>query len=134
MPTWWKQATPSRRAAIIFAALIAIGVIIVDCVRIYSWWAGAANSPLMIALAATARWWLRPSQGGLFHFPRPPMPKWFLPLTIVAMLFCAWFGAQKLRHSFWDHEVYAMRRTIHGQRRRNDDGASPYMELYPPSG
>ena len=24
-----------------------------------------------------------------------------------------------------------MRRTIHGQWRRNDDGASPYMELYP---
>ena len=74
MPAWWKQATPSRRAAIIFAALIAIGVIIllivrkpwqwelppgrklriVDCVRIYSWWAGAANCLLMIALAATA--------------------------------------------------------------------------------
>jgi hypothetical protein len=33
MPTWWKQATPSRRAAIIFAALIAIGVIILLIAR-----------------------------------------------------------------------------------------------------
>ncbi len=149
VPAWWKQATPSRRAAIIFAALIAIGVTIlliarkpwqwelppgrklriVDCVRIYSWWAGAANCLLMIALAATARWWLRPSQGGLFHLPRPPMPKWFLPLTIVAMLLCARFGAQRLRHSFWDDEVYAMRRAIHGQWRRNDDGSIKFRPV-----
>ena len=36
---------------------------------------------------------------------------------------CGWFGAQRLRHSFWDDEVYAMRRAIHGQWKRNDDGS-----------
>lgn len=146
---WWKHVTPSRRAAIILSAFVAIGVLalliarkpwqwdlpqerkmrIVDCVRIYSWWAGAANILLMVALAATARWWTRLSQGGLFQLPRPPMPGWFLPLTIIAMLLCAGFGAQRLRQSFWDDEVYAMRRAIHGQWKRNDDGSIKFRPV-----
>ena len=75
---------------------------IVDCVRIYSWWAGAANVLLMFALAATARWWMRPSQGGLYHLPRPPMPKWFPPLTILAIIVLTCTVAQLMlsRRSF----------------------------------
>ncbi|MGA7902837.1 MAG: glycosyltransferase family 39 protein [Terrimicrobiaceae bacterium] len=149
MQTWWKQTRPAHHAAAILVALAAIGILvllvtpkpwqwdlpegrkmrIVDCVRIYSWWAGAANVLLMFALAATARWWMRPSQGGLYHLPRPPMPKWFPPLTILAMIVCAVFGAQRLRQSFWDDEVYAMRRAIHGQWKRNDDGSIKFRTV-----
>ena len=146
---WWKRATPSRQASTILIALAAIGILvllvvpkpwqwnlptsgkmrIVDFVRIYSWWAGAANVVLITALAATASWWMRSSSGGLFHLPRPPMPRWFLPLTFLAMVVCALFGAQRLRQSFWDDEVYAMRRAIHGQWRRNDDGSVKFRPV-----
>jgi Dolichyl-phosphate-mannose-protein mannosyltransferase len=146
---WWKAAAPSHQAAIILLALAAIGIVvllivrkpwewnlptdgkmrIVDYVRIYSWWAGVANVLLISALAATAGWWMRSSAGGLFHLPRPPMPKWFLPLTVVAMLVCAGFGFQRLGQSFWDDEVYAMRRAIHGQWRRNDDGSIKFRPV-----
>jgi hypothetical protein len=146
---WWKEATPSRQATTVLLVLAAIGIIvllivrkpwqwdlptggkmrIVDYVRIYSWWAGAANVLLIIALAASAGWWMRSSLGGLFHLPRPPMPKWFLPLTIVAMVVCAVFGFQRLGQSFWDDEVYAMRRAIHGQWRRNDDGSIKFRPV-----
>jgi hypothetical protein len=60
---WWKRATPSRQASTILIALAAIGILVLllvrkpwqwnlptsgkmrieDYVRIYSWWAGAAN-------------------------------------------------------------------------------------------
>jgi hypothetical protein len=146
---WWKEATPSRQATTVLLVLAAIGILvllilrkpwqwnlptdgkmrIVDYVRIYSWWAGAANVLLIIALAASAGWWMRSSLGGLFHLPRPPMPKWFLPLTIVAMVVCAVFGFQRLGQSFWDDEVYAMRRAIHGQWRRNDDGSIKFRPV-----
>jgi hypothetical protein len=132
-----------RRGVLILGVLAAIGAIallaarkpwqwnlppghdmrIMDYVRVYSWWAGAANCLLMVVLAASARWWMRPSRGGLFRLPRPSFPRWFWPLTIVAMVLCGWFGAQRLRHSFWDDEVYAMRRAIHGQWKRNDNGS-----------
>ena len=146
---WWKEATPSRQATTVLLVLAAIGILvllvvrkpwqwnlptdgkmrIVDYVRIYSWWAGAANVLLIIALAASAGWWMRSSLGGLFHLPRPPMPKCFLPLTIVAMVVCAVFGFQRLGQSFWDDEVYAMRRAIHGQWRRNDDGSIKFRPV-----
>ena len=146
---WWKEATPPRRAATILLVLATIGIIvllivrkpwqwnlppggkmrIVDYVRIYSWWAAAANVILIAALAVTARWWMRPSSGGLFHLPRPPMPKWFLPLTIMAMAVCAVFGFQRLGQSFWDDEVYAMRRAIHGQWRRKDDDSVKFRPV-----
>ncbi len=57
------------------------------------------------------------------------MPKWFLPLTIMAMAVCAVFGFQRLGQSFWDDEVYAMRRAIHGQWRRNDDGSVKFRPV-----
>jgi hypothetical protein len=144
---WWKQATPARHAAAVLLALAAIGILvllivrkpwqwntpdkmrIVDYVRIYSWWAGAANVLAIAILAATTKWWTGPSSGGLFQLPRPPMPKWLLVLTILAMVACAIFGAQRLRHSFWDDEVYAMRRAIHGQWRRNDDGSIKFRPV-----
>jgi Dolichyl-phosphate-mannose-protein mannosyltransferase len=146
---WWKEATPSRQATTVLLVLAAIGILvllivrkpwqwnlptdgkmrIVDYVRIYSWWAGAANVLLIIALAASAGWWMRSSLGRLFHLPRPPMPKWFLPLTIVALVVCAVFGFQRLGQSFWDDEVYAMRRAIHGQWRRNDDGSIKFRPV-----
>ena len=146
---WWKEATPSRQATTVLLVLAAIGILvlltvrkpwqwnlptggkmrIVDYVRIYSWWAGAANVLLIIALAATAGWWMRSSAGGLFRLSRPPMPKWFLQLTIVAMVVCAVFGFQRLSQSFWDDEVYAMRRAIHGQWRRNDDGSIKFRPV-----
>jgi Dolichyl-phosphate-mannose-protein mannosyltransferase len=143
------QTKPAHRAVAILIVLAAIGILvllatrkpwqwdlpegrklrIVDCVRIYSWWAGAVNVLLMFALAATSHWWMRPSQGGLYYLPRQPMPKWFLPLIILAMLLCAVFGAQRLRQSFWDDEVYAMRRAIHGQWRRNDDDSIKFRPV-----
>ncbi|HEY5742892.1 MAG TPA: glycosyltransferase family 39 protein, partial [Terrimicrobiaceae bacterium] len=139
----WKQAEPARRASLLLIALAIIGTILLllapkpwqwkapadghmrigDYVRVYSWWAGVVNCVLLAALGANARWWMRGAQGGLYHFPRPALPRWFLPLTILAMLLCAWFGAHRLRQSFWDDEVYAMRRAIHGQWKRNNDGS-----------
>jgi Dolichyl-phosphate-mannose-protein mannosyltransferase len=147
--TWWKEATPSRQAATILFALATIGILVllivrkpwqwtlptsgkmrvVDYVRIYSWWAGTANVLLITALAATAKWWMRPSSGGLFQLARPPMPKWFLPLTIMAMAVCAIFGFQRLGQSFWDDEVYAMRRAIHGQWRRDEEGSVKFRPV-----
>ena len=146
---WWKQASPANRAAIILGALAAAGALalllahkpwqwspspgrgmrIADYVGIYSWWAGAANCVLMAVLAATARWWMRASHGGLFRLPRPSFPRWFWPLTIVAMLLCGWFGAHRLRQSFWDDEVYAMRRAIHGQWKRDDSGSIKFRPV-----
>ena len=84
---WWKQASPANRAAIILGALAAAGTLalllarkpwqwspspgrsmrIADYVRIYSWWAGAANCLLLAALAACARSWMRASHGGMFR-------------------------------------------------------------------
>ena len=66
---------------------------------------------------------------GIISPSRPPMPKWFLPLTIMAMAVCAVFGFQRLGQSFWDDEVYAMRRAIHGQWRRNDDGSVKFRPV-----
>ena len=146
---WWKQATPAHRGAIILGSLAAVaalalliarkpwqwnappgrGMRIADYVGIYSWWAGAANCVLIAVLAATARWWMRASHGGLFRLPRPSFPRWFWPLTILAMLLCAWFGAHRLRQSFWDDEVYAMRRAIHGQWKRDDSGSIKFRPV-----
>ena len=146
---WWKKAEPSRQAAAILLAVATIGILVllsvgkpwqwnpppsgkirvVDYVRIYSWWAGAANVLLITVLAATAKWWMRSSAGGLFQLARPPMPKWFLPLTLIAMALSAFFGFQRLSQSFWDDEVYAMRRAIHGQWRRSDDGAVKFRPV-----
>ena len=137
----WKDAPPARRVAMILIAVAAATAIalliapkpwqlapgkdlrIADYVGIYSWWAGSANCLLLLALAASARFWIQISHGGLFRVPRPSFPRWFWPLTILAMLLCAWFGAHRLRHSFWDDEVYAMRRAIHGQWKRDDEGS-----------
>jgi 4-amino-4-deoxy-L-arabinose transferase-like glycosyltransferase len=147
--TWWKEATPSRRAATILFAFATLGLLVllivrkpwqwnlptsgkmrvVDYVRIYSWWAGAANVLLIAALAASTKWWVRPSSEGLLHLPRQPMPRWFLPLTITAMAVCAVFGFQRLGQSLWDDEVYAMRRAIHGQWRHNDDGSIKFRPV-----
>jgi hypothetical protein len=143
LKNWWKRTTPARRAQLILGVLaggIALALLIApkpwqwdspgdrpmriaDYVRLYSWWAGAANGLLAAAMAASARWWMRPSRGGLFRLPRPSFPRWFWPITIVAMLLCGWFGAHRLRQSFWDDEVYAMRRAIHGQWKRDDNGS-----------
>jgi hypothetical protein len=138
---WWKQVPPARRVEMILgalAALIALALLvgrkpwqsptsrdlrIADYVRIYSWWAGALNCVLLLLLAASARWWMQGSRGGLLRVARPSFPRWFWPLTILAMLLCAWFGAHRLRHSFWDDEVYAMRRAIHGQWKRDEYGS-----------
>jgi hypothetical protein len=138
---WWKQLSPARRVEMILvalAAVIALALLIArkpwqslpnrqlrvaDYVRIYSWWAGALNCLLLLALAASARWWMQVSRGGLFSVARPSFPRWFWPLTISAMVLCAWFGAHRLQHSFWDDEVYAMRRAIHGQWKRDDNGS-----------
>jgi hypothetical protein len=136
---WWKKVPAARRVEMLLGALaaaIALALLIAhkpwqsptsqdlripDYVRIYCWWAGAANCLLLLALAFSARWWMQPSRGGLFRVPRPSFPRWFWPLTILAMFLCAWFGAHRLRQSFWDDEVYAMRRAIHGQWKRDDN-------------
>jgi hypothetical protein len=144
MPTYpWRNLTPSRRAALVFGALaVALAVVllfagkpwqagppagrdfrIIDYVRIYSWWAGAINCVLLAALAATSRQWMVGSTRGLYDLPAPQMRRSFVLLTISAMALCAWFGAHRLKQSFWDDEVYAMRRAIHGQWKRDEDGS-----------
>ncbi len=85
---WWKEATPSRQATTILLVLATIGIIvllivrkpwqwnlptggkmrIVDYVRIYSWWAAAANVLLITALAVTASGGCDPLQGDYSTF------------------------------------------------------------------
>jgi hypothetical protein len=150
MPTSrWNNASPACRAASVFGGLAILTTIlllfaskpwaqniapekhlhIADYVRIFSWWAGALNCLLLAVLAATARWWMHPSGGGLFRFSRPAFPRWFWPLTIAAMLLCTWFGTHRLSQSFWDDEVYAMRRAIYGQWRTPDDNSVEFRPV-----
>ncbi|HEY5707641.1 MAG TPA: glycosyltransferase family 39 protein [Terrimicrobiaceae bacterium] len=145
----WNNLPPARRAALAFGGIaIAFAVIllcvrkpweailppdrelkVIDYVRIYSWWAGAVNCVLLATLAATARWWLTSFAGGLYRLPRPSIPRWLLILTICAMAISGWFGALRLNQSFWDDEVYAMRRAIHGVWKREDDGSIKFRPV-----
>ncbi|MEI6340010.1 MAG: glycosyltransferase family 39 protein, partial [Verrucomicrobiota bacterium] len=84
---------------------------------------------LLAVLAVTARWWQRTAPRGLYDFPRPAMPRWFIALTLLAMLVCAVFGVMRLQHSFWDDEVYAMRRSIYGQWKTADDGTPKFRPV-----
>ncbi len=95
---------------------------VIDYVRVFSWWAGSLNAFLLAGLAATAKWWLRPSAGGLYRLDRPAAPRWFWPAVGAVMLLCATFGAMRLKQSFWDDEVYAMRRAVYGQWKENSKG------------
>jgi hypothetical protein len=63
--------------------------------------------------------WMRTSQGGMFRLPRPSFPRWSWPLTIVAMLLC--------------DEVYAMRRAIFGQWKRDNNGSIRFRPVTEPS-
>ena len=145
--TWRSKATSAQRAAIPLAVL-ALGTAglllvirkpwqwgtsgemrIIDHVRIWSWWAAAANAMLLAGLAASARWWAHTGPAPLPVLPRSRFPRWFWPLCLAATLLCAVFGARRLGQSFWDDEVYAMRRAIHGQWKRSTDGAARFRPV-----
>ncbi len=65
---------------------------------------------------------MKPSPGGLYQLDRSKFPRLFWPAVASATVLCAIFGAMRLQQSFWDDEVYAMRRAIHGQWRENSQG------------
>ena len=57
-----------------------------DFVVIYEWWAAAINLLLLVLLALSARWWLRPSHpSAAAWLPEQTTPRWFWPLVIAAM-------------------------------------------------
>lgn len=148
----WKNVPASRRAAFALGGM-AVGVTVVllvtrkpwhakfppnyiwrvmDYVRVYSWWAGAMNAALLAFLAASARWWTKPSERGLYEAAeagRPKFPRLFWPAVAAVTVTCAIFGAMRLQHSFWDDEVYAMRRAIHGQWRDDTAGEPKFRKV-----
>ncbi len=97
---------------------------VTEFATVWLWLAGAVNAVLLGLLAAATPLWTRPADGGIYTLPRPALPRWFVIGTLAAMLVSALFGAMRLGHSFWDDEVYAMRRAISGQWRARDGGAS----------
>lgn len=148
----WKNVPPWRRVAFALGGMAAgIAVVllvtkkpwswkfspqyvwrVMDYVRVFSWWAGAANAALLAGLAATARWWMRPSENGLYdkaEAGRPTFPRLFWPAVVAVTLLSAVFGGMRLQHSFWDDEVYAMRRAIHGQWRDDTMGEPKFRKV-----
>ena len=94
-----------------------------DFVVIYEWWAAAINFALLILLALSARWWLRPARRPIVEWvPEQRTPGWFWPLVIVAMVLTAFWGAQRISRSLWDDEASSLHRAVLGQYRRDKSG------------
>lgn len=94
-----------------------------DFVVIYEWWAAAINFALLILLALSARWWLKPARWPTDEWlPGQRTPSWFWPLVIVAMALTAFWGAQRISQSLWDDEDSSLHRAVLGQYRRDKSG------------
>lgn len=93
-------------------------------VKFYGWWAAAINAALLAALAASSRIWAR--DGSPPHspwLPSPPTFRWFIPLVVLAMTLVAAQGLLRINQSLWDDEDTSVRRYIHGELRRQEDGS-----------
>ncbi|MGA7214570.1 MAG: glycosyltransferase family 39 protein [Terrimicrobiaceae bacterium] len=94
-----------------------------DFVVIYEWWAAAINLLLLVLLALSARWWLRPSHpSAAAWLPEQTTPRWFWPLVIAAMALTALWGVQRISQSLWDDEDSSLHRAVLGQYRRDQSG------------
>jgi hypothetical protein len=105
------------------------------CVMVYSWWGGAIVLAGLIALLATAHWWMRPLPSAVLQAAEAERalsarrtPRWFWPLVGAAMMVTAVAGCQRLGFSMWDDEIYNLRRFVHGDYRTNDDGTVRFRE------
>jgi hypothetical protein len=94
-----------------------------DFVVTYEWWAAAINFALLILLALSARWWLKPARRPAIEWlPEQRTPGWFWPLVIAAMALTAFWGAQRISQSLWDDEDSSLHRAVLGQYRRDRSG------------
>jgi uncharacterized membrane protein YdcZ (DUF606 family) len=91
-----------------------------DIVRAYSWWAALANLGGIVVLAALCPWWAGARQPQAPSL-RPPLPRWFWPLVGAAMVVTAACAFQRLNHSLWDDEEYALRRGVIGAYERKGE-------------
>ncbi len=100
-----------------------------DYVTVYSWIAAAINFSLTLLLAATARWWLRPSSFIKNPSSNIKYPAWFLPLTVLAMAVTAWLGWPRLGQSVWHDEGNRVKNTISGQFKPQSDGSYKFRPV-----
>ena len=95
-----------------------------DIIRAYFWWAVLINFGGILLMVWLSPWWSRAAEP-----QRPsslactPIPRWFWPLVAAAMLITAGFAFQRLNHSLWDDEEYALRRAVIGAYERKGDAA-----------
>jgi hypothetical protein len=103
-------------------------------VAVYEWCAGAFNILVLLALAATARWWCRASEAGnrrseiVNWLPSVATPRWFWPLVVLAMAITAWCGLQRINFSVWDDEDTSLRTYMVGKYRDNAKGEREYRK------
>jgi len=147
---WWKNASPTIKwRAVLTLAVCVLSVLLVaspkpwgvlsgggsepklgELVRAYSWWAMAANALLLIVLAGICPWWAGSKSGASTEkVSNPSIPGWFWPLVGLAMLISAGFAVQRMNHSLWDDEEYALRRAVLGTYKEGKDGQPALSRL-----
>ena len=90
------------------------------------WWADAItglrlaawiNSGLLLVLIATSNLWTRahPSNLPPSAFRLPPSPRWFWPLTLLAILTCLGLRLPLASKSLWWDESWVVMQVTHGK-------------------
>ncbi len=140
---WWQATDATRKWRIVLSLVFAILVLFLvvspkpwpvleggasepklkDVVRAYTWWAMMINAVVVLILTALCPWWSgAKALGGTTAVAGMLKPRWFWPLVCFAMLVSAGFAYQRLNHSLWDDEEYALRRAVMGTYKEGKDG------------
>lgn len=96
---------------------------VIDHVQTTTWWVALAGAGLMLAAAATARWWAGPRvRFNRIDLPPVPAPGWVWWLAAAAiLLLAAWLRAERLNLSLYNDEAYMFRRYIAGEFRPDSE-------------